>query len=107
MKGRLGAAAAALIAAAAGGFGAPGTFGNLAGTFAESARANPDRPGQPATPAEVAKAAALRRVALSGAWGGPPSVGGYRNLAGWTNRRYQRAALKLRNQKRNRKHHHG
>lgn len=33
-----------------------------------------------------------------------PRRGGYKNRAGWTNRRYQRAALKRRNQARQRAH---
>lgn len=33
------------------------------------------------------------------------NVGGYISRKGWTNRRYQRAMMKKRNQKRNRGHH--
>lgn len=100
-----------------GGFRATAALGLLlaAGAFAPSLPGAADRtearegqqaprggdkaPGQRAVDARMA---ALR--AIYGGRGGSP-LGGYLNRAGWTNRRYQRAALKARNVRRNRAAH--
>lgn len=98
---------AALAAAASLGAPAPS-----ASTPADGPRASPTTPARNAPSAPVAIGSpsinGFTRWWL-GASGrlGPPRAGGYRNRAGWTNRRYQRAALKRRNQIKNRRAHRG
>lgn len=106
MEGRAG-----LLALAA--FAAAGAMPNVGGeptsvnpsTVAEAGKAK-----QQQTPAQALKQLQydkFLRMMTRRAGGGTNGVGGYLNRAGWTNRRYQRAALKRRNQQLNRKAHRG
>lgn len=92
------AVAAALAAAGLGGMFevAPAPDGTSAAEQAQQAGQQKRLPG-PTTQAQRAMQELLRRYG-----GGGNAAGGYRSREGWTNRRYQRAALKRRNKARHR-----
>lgn len=99
---RLGKATAALgLLLAAGAFAPlPGAADRTEAREGAQAQRGGDK--GPTQRAVASPRAALR--AVYGGLGGDPR-GGYLSRAGWTNRRYQRAALKARNVRRNRAAH--
>ena len=109
MRGRFSTAALAVLAMA--GIGAatsiPGV-GERSGQQAQEARAAVERAVDRNSPADTQRTRGGMSESLMRSGGfGWPTAGNVRRHTGMTNRRYQRAAAKRRNQARNRRAHRG
>ena len=98
---KTGILAAVLAAAAAAGIQAVPNHGGTSTTEARQGLPSQKPAGDLQRGLGVSAIARAMRLAYGS--GGGQIAGGYRNLAGWTTRRYQRHAQKLRNRARNRR----